>query len=95
MAPQQTTSLTHIATQSIPTVVDIAVDDIITISSGKIRSERKSKDLIALSEEPSISLRTGKTCAMDPGLLTGTYTDSLTMIGIADRIRNDRTEDRG
>ena len=39
-----------------------------------------------LSEPPDISLVTCKSCAVDPGLLSGTDTDALSVLNIADGV---------
>ena len=59
--------------------VDIAVDNVIAVRSLDIVLEGEGEDLIVLSEEPGISLAACKTGAMNSGLLTCSYADSLSV----------------
>jgi len=59
--------------------VDIAVDYVIAVRSLDIVLEGEGEDLIVLAEEPCVSLTACKTGAMNSGLLTCAYADSLSV----------------
>ena len=67
--------------------VDVAVDDVVTAGAAQIRAEGQIQGLGMLAQEPGICLGAGKSGAVDPGLLSGSHTDRLSVYGKADRVR--------
>ena len=66
--------------------IDVAVNHVVTAGAAQILPEGQRQGLGMLAQEPGISLAAGKTGAMNTGLLTGTYTDGLTVIGKANGV---------
>ena len=66
--------------------VDVAIDYIVSFRSAHGGDERKVQSLGMLAEEPCVSLGACKSGAVDSGLLTSAYTDSLTVDCIANGV---------
>ena len=46
-------------------LIDVSVDDVITVGSAELGLKGQIQNLIALSQEPCVCLSTGKTCAVN------------------------------
>ena len=64
----------------------IDIDGVVSVRTADTVNELKAHDLGILSHPPVVSLGTCKPCAVDPGLLAGTDTDSLSVLNIADGV---------
>ena len=69
-----------------PFVRDIYVDGIVTVCTADLLLERQVHDFRALAQPPFVSLATSQTSTVDTALLTGTDTDSLSVLHIAYRV---------
>ena len=67
--------------------VNITVDHIVATGTAQVRTERQIQSLGVLTQEPGISLTASQSDTVDTALLTGTNTDSLSVISKADGIR--------
>ena len=67
-------------------LVDVTVDDVIAVGTAERCFERQIQYLVMLTQKPSICFSTCQTCAVNTGLLSGTYTDGLSVNGIANRV---------
>jgi len=65
---------------------EVDVDGVVAVSTADARFERKVENLRALAQPPLIGFVTGKTCAVDAALLTGSDADSLSVLDIADAV---------
>ena len=75
-----------ICTNVLFVLVDVTVDDVISVGATECGFERQCEHLFVLTQEPSIGLAAGKTRAVNTRLLTCTYTDSLSVYCVADRV---------
>ena len=67
-------------------LVDVTVDDVVSVWTTERGFERQSEHLFVLTQEPSICLATCQTGAVNTRLLTCADTDGLTVNGITNRV---------
>ena len=65
---------------------DIHIYGVIAVSSADSLLERQVQHLRMLAQPPDVGLLTSQTCTVDTALLTGTDTDSLSVLHIAHRV---------
>ena len=65
---------------------NINIDGIVTDGTADVINKLQTHDLRMLSEPPDISLVSCKSCAVDPGLLSGADTNALTVLYVADGV---------
>ena len=68
-------------------VGDVDINGVVAISTANAFHERQRHHFRMLAKPPDISLLSGKTCAMDAALLTGTDADGLSVLHIAHGVR--------
>ena len=66
---------------------DIYVDGVVTVGTTDVIHERQVHHLRMLAQPPDVGLVTCQTGAVDTALLTGTDTDGLSVLHVADRVR--------
>ena len=70
----------------LPLIRDVNIDGIVAVGTTDLLLERQVHHLRTLAQPPLISLRTSQTGTVDTALLTGTDTDSLTILYVAYRV---------
>src|SRR5699024_9498433 len=66
--------------------IDVAVNDVIPVGTAQIFPEGQIQCLRMLAQEEGVGLGASQPGAVNPGLLTGAHTHSLTVIGKADGV---------
>ena len=67
--------------------VDVAIDHIVAVRTAQVGTELEVQRLGVLTQEPGIGLGTCQAGAVDTALLTGTDTNSLSVISETNRVR--------
>ena len=67
-------------------LIDIGIDDVVAVCPAQFLFERQVQNLVVHAQKPGIGLVSGKSGAVDPGLLAGTDTDGLAVIGVGNGI---------
>ena len=67
-------------------IAHVNVNSVVSVGSAKAVYKLQTQHLGRLTQEPVVSLAAGKSGTVDTGLLTGTDTDGLTVLYVANRV---------